>query len=322
MSVSNQQPDRTEIEIQLQKLAGKVAKLASPNTHAAKTAIPQLTLCYLEQPIEPVSWLYDPSIMVIAQGTKRVTIGDRSYCCDPQQLLVTSTNIPTITQICTASKEKPFFALMLKLNIQEVSRLMVENKVTIKQQTQDTCGLAVTSATTDLLVCFNRLLAILNTPEDIPALFPLIYKEIIYRLLKSELGGRLQQMATQESPSHQISHAIQWLKEHFADPVKVEQLAKIAKMSLSSFHHHFKAVTSMSPLQYQKWLRLHEARRILLTQHHNVTTTAFQVGYESTSQFNREYSRLFGESPRRDMKRFRLTHQENKIDIAGALGNN
>ncbi|MBD1228107.1 AraC family transcriptional regulator [Xenorhabdus griffiniae] len=322
MSVSNQQPDRTEIEIQLQQLAGKVAKLASPNTHAAKTAIPQLTLCYLEQPIEPVSWLYDPSIMVIAQGTKRVTIGDRSYCCDPQQLLVTSTNIPTITQICTASKETPFFALMLKLNIQEASKLMVENKVTIKQQTQDTCGLAVTSATTDLLLCFNRLLAILNTPEDIPALFPLIYKEIIYRLLKSELGGRLQQMATQESPSHQISHAIQWLKEHFADPVKVEQLAKIAKMSLSSFHHHFKAVTSMSPLQYQKWLRLHEARRILLTQRHNVTTTAFQVGYESTSQFNREYSRLFGESPCRDMKRFRLSHQEKKIDIAGALGNN
>ncbi|OKP01134.1 AraC family transcriptional regulator [Xenorhabdus eapokensis] len=320
MNASHHQPDRTEIKIQRQRLANKVAKLTRPNTHDVKTAIPQLTLCHLEQPTAPVGWLYDPSIMVIAQGTKRVTIGDRSYCCDPQQLLVTSTNIPTITQICTASKEKPFFALMLKLDLQEASKLMVENKVTIKHQTQDTCGLAVTSATTDLLDCFNRLLDILNTPEDIPVLFPLIHKEIIYRLLKSELGRYLQQMASQESPSHQISHAIQWLKEHFADPVKVEQLAKIAKMSLSSFHHHFKAVTSMSPLQYQKWLRLHEARRILLTQHQNMTTTAFQVGYESTSQFNREYSRLFGEPPCRDMKQFRVT-QTKKIGITRESGN-
>ncbi|PHM60099.1 AraC family transcriptional regulator [Xenorhabdus ishibashii] len=320
MNVSNQQPDTTEIEIQLQQLAGKVAKLTRPNTHNVKTAIPHLTLCHLEQPTAPIGWLYDPNIMVIAQGTKRVTIGDRSYYCDPLQLLVTSTNIPTITQIYTASEEKPFFSLMLKLDIQEVSKLMVENKVTIKRQTQDTCGLAITSATTNLLNCFNRLLDILNTPEDIPVLSPLIHKEIIYRLLKSELGGRLQQMATQESPSYQISQAIQWLKEHFTEPVKIEQLAKIAKMSLSSFHHHFKAVTSMSPLQYQKWLRLHEARHILLTQHQNMTTTAFQVGYESTSQFNREYSRLFGEPPCRDIKQFRVI-QTKKISITGELGN-
>ncbi|PHM73471.1 AraC family transcriptional regulator [Xenorhabdus kozodoii] len=319
MSTSNPQPDRTEIETQLQQLAIRVARLTPPNIHAVKTVIPQLTLCHLEQPIEPISWLYEPSVMVIAQGVKRVTIGDRSYCCGPQQLLVTSTNIPTITQICTASKENPFFALTLKLDIQEASKLIIENKVMIKRQTQDTCALAVTSATTDLLNCFNRLLDILNTPEDIPILSPLIHKEIIYRLLKSELGERLLQMATQESPSHQISHAIKWLKEHFADPIKVEQLAQIAKMSASSFHHHFKAVTSMSPLQYQKWLRLHEARRILLTQHHNATTTAFQVGYESTSQFNREYSRLFGESPCRDIKRFRVT-QMKKIGIIGELG--
>ncbi|MBI6548288.1 AraC family transcriptional regulator [Xenorhabdus lircayensis] len=310
MSALHHPSDTTETEIQLRQLAGKVAKLTRPNTHAVKTAIPQLTLCHLEQPTDPIGWLYEPSIMVIAQGAKRVTIGDRSYCCDSQQLLVTSTNIPTITQICTASKEKPFFALMLRLDIQEASKLMVEDKVMIKHQTQDTCALAVTSATADLLSCFNRLLDILNTPEDIPVLSPLIHKEIIYRLLKSELGGRLQQMASQESPSHQISQAIKWLKENFSDPVKVEQLAQIAKMSPSSFHHHFKAVTSMSPLQYQKWLRLHEARRILLTQHYNVSTTAFQVGYESTSQFNREYNRLFGEPPCRDIKRLRVSQKQ------------
>ncbi|CDG17693.1 AraC family transcriptional regulator [Xenorhabdus doucetiae] len=321
MDESHHQSDR-EIEIQLQQLAGKVATLARPNTHAVKTAIPQLTLCHLEQPTAPIGWLYEPSIMVIAQGAKRVTIGDRSYCCNPQQLIVTSINIPTITQICTASKEKPFFALMLKLDMQEASKLMVENKVIIKNQnqTQDTCALATTSATADLLNCFNRLLDTVNTPADIPVLSSLIHQEIIYRLLKSELGERLQQMASQETPSHQISHTIKWLKEHFAEPVKVEQLAQIAKMSPSSFYHHFKAVTSMSPLQYQKWLRLHEARRILLTQHHNMTTTAFQVGYESTSQFNREYSRLFGEPPCRDMKRFRI-NQTKKIEMTGGSGN-
>ncbi|CDH22034.1 putative transcription regulator (AraC family) [Xenorhabdus bovienii str. kraussei Quebec] len=296
----------TEIEIQLQQLIGKVASLTRPNTHAAKTEIPEMTLCHLEQPTAPVGWLYEPSIMIIAQGKKRITIGGCSYCCDASQFMVTSTDIPTITQVCTASKEEPFFAMMLQFNIQEASELLIENHVAIRQDSPETCGLAVTPVTAELLVCFNRLLDLLNTPEDIPVLSPLIQKEIVYRLLKSELGGRLQQMASQESPSHQISKTINWLKDHFADPVKVEQLAQIARMSPSSFYHHFKAVTSMSPLQYQKWLRLNEARRILLTQHHNVSATAFQVGYESPSQFNREYSRLFGEPPCRDIKRLRV----------------
>ncbi|CDL82732.1 AraC family transcriptional regulator [Xenorhabdus szentirmaii] len=306
MNTLHSSSDAIEIEIQLQKLAGKIAKLASPDTHSVKTAIPQLTLCHLEQPTEPISWLYEPSMMVILQGAKRVTIGDRSYYCDPRQILVTSTNIPTITQVSTASKDMPFFALMLQLNIQEASNLIVEDKVMIKSHAPDKCALALTPTTAPLLDCFNRLLDLLDTPEDIPVLSPLIHKEIIYRLLTSESGAHLQHMASQESPGHQINRTINWLKEHFSESVKIEQLAEIAKMSLSSFHHHFKAVTSMSPLQYQKWLRLHEARRILLTQNNNMSTTAFQVGYESISQFNREYSRLFGAPPCRDIKKFRV----------------
>ncbi|PHM38713.1 AraC/XylS family transcriptional regulator [Xenorhabdus mauleonii] len=298
--------DTTEIDAQRQKLAGKIARFTRPNSHAVKTAIPQLTLCRQEQSTAPISELHVPSIMIIAQGAKRVTIGDRSYYCDSRQLLVTSINIPTITQVCTASQEAPFVSLMLQLDIQEVSKLMVEDKVMIKPRLQDPCALVLTSTTYSLLNSINRLLDLLDTPEDIPVLSPLLQKEIMYRLLKSNLGEYLQQMASKESPSHRIHHTIHWLKKHFTEPVKVEQLAQIAKMSLSSFHQHFKAVTSMSPLQYQKWLRLHEARRILLTHHDTMSSVAFQVGYESTSQFNREYSRLFGEPPCRDMKRLRI----------------
>ncbi|MDX7989319.1 AraC family transcriptional regulator [Xenorhabdus sp. 12] len=302
--------DTIEIDAQQQKLAGKIARFTCPNAHAAKTAIPQLTFCHQVQSTTPISELHEPSIMIIAQGAKRVTIGDRSYYCDSRQLLVTSINIPTITQVCTASQDAPFLCLMLQLDIQEVSKLMVEDKVMIKPRIQDPCALVLTPVTHSLLSCINRLLDLLDTPEDIPVLSPLLQTEIIYRLLKSNLGGYLQQMASQESPSHQIHHTIHWLKKHFTEPVKVEQLAQIAKMSLSSFHQHFKAVTSMSPLQYQKWLRLHEARRVLLTQHDTMSSVAFQVGYESTSQFNREYSRLFGEPPCRDMKRLRIVSEQ------------
>ena len=165
--------------------------------------------------------------------------------------------------------------------------------------------MAVSEVSLPLLNAFQRLIDLLDQPEDIPILAPLIQREILYRLLMGEQGPRLRQMGAAGSQSHQIARAIDWLKANFSQPLRVDDLAAHARMSTSAFHHHFRALTAMSPLQFQKWLRLHEARRLMLTEHLDAATAAFQVGYESPSQFSREYNRLFGAPPLRDITSLR-----------------
>ena len=165
--------------------------------------------------------------------------------------------------------------------------------------------MATGDVTLPLLTAFQRLIDLLDEPRDIPILAPNIQREIFYRLLVGDQGARLRQMASAGSQSNQIGRAIYWLKSNFTQTLRIDDLATQVNMSTSTFHHHFRAVTAMSPLQYQKWLRLNEARRLMLTENQDAAAAAFQVGYESPSQFNREYSRLFGKSPLRDITNLR-----------------
>ncbi len=265
------------------------------------TAIPGVSLARRDAPTQPTSSLYEPSLCVVAQGVKRVLLGADTYVLDVHHFLLTSVDLPTVVQIIKASREKPYLGLILKLDWREISQLMVDSNLPPPRAQQSSRGMAIGEVTLPLLSAFQRLIDLLAEPQDIPILAPLIQREILYRLLVGEQGARLRQIASAGSQSHQIAQAIEWLKRHYTLPLHIEDLAAYVHISPSTFHHHFRALTAMSPLQYQKWLRLNEARRLMLTEHLDAATAAFQVGYESPSQFSREYSRLFGAPPLRDI---------------------
>jgi len=207
-----------------------------------------------------------------------------------------------VVQIISASQEKPYLGLRLTLDLREVSQMMVDSHLPPPHRLPSNRGMATGKVTLSLITAFHRLVDLLGEPRDIPILAPIIQKEIVYRLLIGDQGARLRQIASAGSQSRQIARAIDWLKGNYTEPLRIDDLARRVNMSTSTFHHHFRALTAMSPLQYQKRLRLNEARRLMLVQPLDATTAAFQVGYESTSQFNREYSRLYGAPPLRDIK--------------------
>lgn len=271
------------------------------------TAVPGLSLFRREEPTAPASGMYEPSICMVAQGAKRVILGDDTYVYDAQHYLITSVHLPTVVQILEASREKPYLGLMLKLDPRELSQLMADSDLPPPRRQQSSRGMATGKVTLTLLTAFQRLIELLDEPADIPILSPIIQREIIYRLLVGDQGARLRQIASAGSQSHQIARAIDWLKSNFAQPLRIDDLAGQASMSSSTFHHHFRSMTALSPLQYQKRLRLQEARRLMLAERLDAATAAFQVGYESPSQFNREYNRLFGAPPLRDITSLRKT---------------
>jgi AraC-like DNA-binding protein len=269
------------------------------------TAIPGLSLYRRDEPTQPASYMYEPSICLTAQGAKRVVLGDDVYVYDAHHFLITSVDLPTVWQVIKASREKPYLGLVLKLDRREMSQLMADSHLPPPRAQQSSRGMATGEVTLPLLTAFQRLIDLLAEPKDIPMLAPIIQREIVYRLLVGDQGERLRQMASARSQSHQIGRAIDWLKSHFTQPLRIEKLASQVNMSTSTFHHHFRTLTAMSPLQYQKWLRLNEARRLMLTDRLDAATAAFQVGYESPSQFSREYSRSFGAPPLHDIQTLR-----------------
>ncbi|MEN9501215.1 MAG: hypothetical protein RI964_500 [Pseudomonadota bacterium] len=269
------------------------------------TAIPALSLFRSNEPSEPIRILYEPSICLITQGAKRVLLEEDTYVYDAHHFLITSVHLPTIVQIIEASPEKPYLGLRLKLDLREISQLMMDSQLPPSRAQQPGRGMAIGEITLPLLTAFQRLIDLLTEPKDIPILAPLIQREIIYRLLVGDQGMRLRQIASMGSQGHQIAQAIQWLQCNFTQPLRIEDLARQVNMSTSTLHHHFRALTAKSPLQYQKWLRLNEARRLMLTENQDASTAAFEVGYESPSQFSREYNRLFGAPPLRDISHLR-----------------
>jgi AraC-like DNA-binding protein len=278
------------------------AKNEGPN----ETAIPGLLLVRYTGPTRPNPAMYEPCVCVAAQGAKRVLLGGDVFVYKPGNFLISSLNLPTVAQITKASRETPFLGLVLKLNAREITQLMVDGSLPPPRAPKADRGMANGVMTPPLMTALQRLVDLLAEPRDIPILAPVIRKEITYRLLMSDQGARLRQVALAGSHGHQIARAIERLKIEYAEPLSVEELAESVHMSPSAFHHHFRVLTAMSPLQYQKWLRLSEARRLMLAENMNAGTAALRVGYESPSQFSREYRRLFEKPPLQDITKLRL----------------
>jgi len=296
-------------------LAERIYRWTKEDDHLT-SGIPGLMLIRYETPTEPKSAMYEPCICLVAQGAKRVQLGNEEYIYDENHMLITSVGLPVMANITKATKEAPLLSLVLKIDLGMVAQLMVDSNLPAPRKRQTGRGMAVCEVSEPLIDGFQRLIDLLDTPEDIPILSPLILKEITYRLLMGELGPRLRQIATAESHGQQVARAVDWLKENYAKRLKVEDLAKRTGMSVSTFHNHFRAVTAMSPLQFQKWLRLHEARRLMLSENQDATTAALQVGYESPSQFSREYKRQFGAPPLRDIK---TLHRQGRTEVVSNM---
>jgi AraC-like DNA-binding protein len=269
------------------------------------TPVPGLSLFRREEPTEPMSGMYEPSVCLVAQGAKHVLLGDESYVYDAHHYLITSVHLPTVVRILEASREKPYLGLKLKLDLREVSQLMVDSNLPPPQGGQSGRGMAVGEVRPALVAALQRLVGLLDDQQDIPILAPIIQREIIYRLLVGDQGGRMRQIASSGTQSHQIARAIDWLKGNYDQPLRIDDLAAHVRMSTSTFHQHFRSMTALSPLQFQKQLRLQEARRLMLAEHLDAATAALQVGYESPSQFSREYNRQFGAPPLRDITSLR-----------------
>jgi AraC-like DNA-binding protein len=300
----NQAFENNSIEAAIEALGKSIIRWTEKGD-LPMTAIPGLALYRRDEPSPPTSIMYEPLVCVVAQGSKRVLLGDESYVYDAQHFLITSVDLPTSVQVIKASRQKPYLGIVLRLDQREMSQLMVDSKLPPPHPQQSSRGMATGEVTLPLLTTFQRLIDLLAEPKDIPILAPIIKREIFYRLLVGDQGARLRQMASAGSQSQQIARAIDWLKVNFTRTLRIDDLSTHVNMSASTFHHHFRALTAMSPLQYQEWLRLNEARRLMLTEHMDAATAAFQVGYESPSQFSREYGRLFGAPPLRDITKFR-----------------
>ncbi|MFC5421620.1 AraC family transcriptional regulator N-terminal domain-containing protein [Bosea eneae] len=289
---------------QVEELAALIARFA-PTDGVYDTAIPRLKVVRLSQPSEPMHGLHEPALCIIAQGAKQVILGDQIYRYDAAHCLIVSLDLPVIGQVIEATPDEPYLCVKLELDPAAIGALMLEAPPLADRELSPGPGLTVSPMTPTLRDAVIRLTSLLEAPADIAVLAPLLEREILYRLLTGEQAARLRQIAVAESKLQQVNRAIAWIKRNYRSPFSVEIVAAEARMSASALHQHFKAVTAMSPLQYQKQLRLQEARRLILANARDAASAGFEVGYESPSQFSREYSRLFGAPPRRDVARLR-----------------
>jgi AraC-like DNA-binding protein len=248
-----------------------------------------------------------PCFGLVLQGAKCLELGTETYRYGVGDYLVVSLDLPVTSRVTEASAERPFVGMGLAIDPARVKEVLARlDVVPPAVAPHDMRGVAVHFAPPELLDAALRLLRLLDRPQDIAALAPLLEQEILYRLLTGPFGPRLLQIATADTPSNRIAHAIDWLRDNYARPLRIEDLAERVGMSVSSLHHHFKAVTAMTPVQFQKQLRLHEARRLMFVERMDVGSAGYHVGYQSPSQFSREYSRLYGQSPLRDASTARL----------------
>lgn len=280
---------------------------------------PQLGLFLTKRtsPMPPTPYQYDPSLAMIIRGRKRVILGDTTYSYDESLFLLTAVNLPTITEVLGASPEDPYISIVLKLDLVAAKQLISEIDAD-EPSTPSGSAMAVGPATRPLFDALGRLIDLVDTPEDARILGDLIQREMLYRLLTSPSGARLRQIVRIGTQSNRVARAVMWLRENYRSPLRVEELARLSGMGVSTLHHHFRVLTAMSPLQFQKHLRLHEARRLLLEGEMDAGTAALDVGYESATQFNREYRRLFGAPPIRDVKSLR-SHTTLKAEAASAV---
>ena len=276
------------------------------------TEIPGLRLYRRSLTTACTSAAYEPSLVVFVQGQKRINVGKTTYVCDGSNFLLTSVDLPVVSQVIAATEKQPILGLVLKFEMPAVRDILSQQEFHLREESADARGMAVGVTSLELLDACSRLVDLVDAPQDIPFLSSLIQREIIYRLLRSPQGKHLRSIATLGEQSHRTAKAVEWLRTNYAKPLRVDELASMARMGVSTLHHQFRSLTAMSPLQYQKQLRLHAARERMLNQGMDAASAAFEVGYESASQFNREYSRFFGQPPMRDIKSHRLTMAPSK----------
>ncbi len=295
-------PDRAR-ELRAE-LARKIAFFVG-SAEKCVTAVPGLRLFRWTAPTAPCPATYEPSLAVIPQGRKRVELGRNTFVYDASRFLLASVDLPVVSRVVEASEEVPCLALLLKLEMPVVRELLSREEIQVSEAPSGSPGMATGETTPEFLSACCRLVDLLNAPQDIPVLSGLLQREIVYRILRSAVGARLRAIATLGDQSQRTARAIAWIKANYAKPLRVEDLAEVAGMGVSTLHHHFRALTAMSPLQYQKQLRLQEARGRMLMSGLDAASAAFEVGYESASQFNREYRRFFGQPPVRDVRTLR-----------------
>ena len=303
-------------------LESPLARHIDPRVNAPgdfATSIPGLSLFRRDQPAPPVVCMIEPSLILVGRGEKRLWVGGEGYSYDPSRFLVTSLDLPANSEVMLASPERPCVGFVLKLDVSMLAEVITKSGLPAKRQPSTGTGAAIGSLSSVLEDALDRLLALLDEPEAIPVLAPLILREIHYRLLHTDQGPRLRQITAVDGQGYRIAKAIDWLKVNYTDALRIDDLAARVQMSAPTFHHHFRQLTGMSPLQYQKWLRLNEARRLMLVERLDVSRAAFAVGYESPSQFSREYGRLFGTAPSRDMALLR--GQPYEAEALGTVAN-
>lgn len=283
-------------------------ELRSLTAHAqnrrTETGIPRVDMVKGEVPEHQLGGIYEPMVNLILQGSKTLMIGGRSYHYDPASYFVMSIDLPATGMVHQAGRGKPYLAVALTLEPGRIADLL-EDLTTPAAASTRGHGFSVAPVTPQLLDAWARLLRLMGTPEDIAALAPAYEREILYRVLQGPQGWMLREIALPDSAMSRVRQAIAWLRRHYAHPVQVETLAEIASMSPATFHRHFKTATAMSPIQFQKQMRLLRARQLLIANGQQASAAGYEVGYESASQFSREYTRFFGVPPARDAQRVR-----------------
>ncbi|WP_337034686.1 AraC family transcriptional regulator [Paenibacillus illinoisensis] len=298
-----------DVTRQMQEMAQLIGRF-TPNDGIHATAIPSLSLIRASEISQPIYSVHQPALCIVAQGSKLVVLGPESYTYDRTQYLVASVNLPISGQVVQATAEKPYLCVRLDFDSNQIFDLIQSPAAMPSKPDNSTQrGLFVSSIKVPLLEAIIRLVRLLDTPEDIPILAPMFIREILYRIIQDEHGHSIKQFAVQNSHAQHIAKVIEVIQSEYDKPLRVDQLAAMVNMSSSSLHYHFKAITAMSPIQFQKQIRLQEARNMLIAGSTDAADAAFQVGYESPSQFSREYARMYGLPPKSDIQRLRHTLQ-------------
>lgn len=288
-----------------QRALGEIIERYCGEDGTYETPVPGLTFHRTSSTSVPVCGVYRSVLALMPQGSKQVTLAGETYRYDRQHYLVTSVDLPVVAQVTAASPAQPLLCFILDLDSRKIGDLISSMDTAGAYPGAPSRGMAVSPLSLEIAEPALRLARLIDTPADIPVLAPLIERELLYRLLTGAQGARLRSLLAVDSQSQRVARAIDWLKSHYDQPLAIDHLADTANMSKSSLHHHFKALTAMSPLQYQKQLRLQEARRLMLMESMDASTVSRRVGYESPSQFSREYRRLFGAPPLKDIARLR-----------------
>jgi AraC-like DNA-binding protein len=303
MNQKEEKRRQQRVQMGREELVERIGRIASED--GALEVFPGFFLARSSKQTESVHSIYQPAFCMVVQGGKRALLGEEVFWYDPGHYLIYTVDLPLVFQVEEASKEKPYLGFRLNLDPALVASVIMESGIETKKSDATVKAIDVSATSADLLDAVVRLIRLLETPNELKVLAPLLMREIVYRLLIGGQGARLSHLFASAGDTHRISKAIGHLREHFDEPLRVEEVAHKFGMSVSGFHHHFKSVTAMSPLQFQKQIRLQEARRLMLGDDLDAANAGFRVGYEDPSYFSRDYKKLFGAPPQRDIARLR-----------------